>query len=131
MRSGALAEARLDEALRETGVSVAKWWALRQLSRAGSPVALSKLAEILDCAKSNATQLVDRLATEGLARRVPDPADGRGVMCEITDKGRSLYNEGLRALSEVDAELAELYPTDDFRRLLGLLERLEPAGNRR
>ena len=125
--SGSLTEARLDAALKDVGVSVTWWWALRHLSRTGAPVPLSKLAGMLDCAKSNATHLVDRLEAGGLARRIPDPKDRRSVMAEVTAEGRRRYEDGLRALSVVERELRDIYSRKELVQLDGLMARLEEA----
>lgn len=122
---GGLTEARLDAALEDVGVSVTWWWALRHLSRAGAPVPLSKLAGMLDCAKSNATHLVDRLESGGLVRRVPDPGDRRSVMAEATVEGLRRYEDGLRALYEVERELRGIYSREEFVQLDRLLARVE------
>lgn len=106
-------------------MSVAKWWALRHLFRSGVALPLSKLAVLLDCARSNATQLVDRLEAEGLVRRVPDPEDRRGVLAEATDEGRDRYQKGLEALLRVERELEELYSPEERTQLVHLLERLD------
>lgn len=127
VRSGRLTEARLDAVLDVAGLSVAKWWALRHLSRSGVPLPLSKLAALLDCARSNATQLVDRLEAEGLVRRIPDPEDRRGVLAEMTDEGHDRYRKGLEALSRVEHTLERLYSPRERSQLVRLLERLDSA----
>ena len=71
---------RLEGAVAETGLSLAKLNALRHLVEAGEPMALGQLAEKIACVKSNVTQLVDRLENDGLVRRVPDPNDRRSVL---------------------------------------------------
>lgn len=62
--------------------------ALQQLKIANEPLPLGQFADHLSCAKSNATQLIDRLEAEGLVRRIPDPHDRRSVLAQITDEGK-------------------------------------------
>ena len=52
---------RLEAALAEADLSMAKLALLRILSDAGEPVALCELAEHSGCVRSNIIQLVDRL----------------------------------------------------------------------
>ncbi|MEA2693445.1 MAG: hypothetical protein QOJ16_2832, partial [Acidobacteriota bacterium] len=66
-------EARLETALGQVGLSLAKFGVIAKLVAAGEPVALGCLAERCSCVRSNMTQLVDRLEAERLVERVSDP----------------------------------------------------------
>lgn len=48
---------------------------------------MSDLAEAVLLSRSGLTRLVDRMCQEGLLRRVPDPADARGIWAVLTDAG--------------------------------------------
>jgi DNA-binding MarR family transcriptional regulator len=98
IKSGRVAESRLDQALDSAGLTFVKWRMLDALVKANSPVSLGKLAEHLNCVKSNVTQLTDRLEAEGTVRRVPDPEDRRSILMELTESGRSMHKAGLEAL---------------------------------
>ena len=52
---------------------------------------MSDLAEALRIDPSTATRAVQRLVISGLAVRTPNDGDGRVVMVEITDAGRSRH----------------------------------------
>lgn len=113
MHSGRVAEARVDAALARVGLSSLKWFALKQLVEAGGSLPLGQAAERLACAKSNVTQLVDRLEREGLVQRVPDPVDRRSIFAQITEEGRRRYRAGWRALGAFEDVLeASLTPTE-------------------
>src|ERR1700730_18676835 len=81
-------EARLEEALAGVGLSIAKFETLSILVSQDRPISLSELAAKLVCVRSNVTQLVDRLETEGLVKRTDDPSDRRAVRAEVTALGR-------------------------------------------
>ena len=82
--------ARLEAALSQGGLSVAKYSTLSLLADAeNARLPLSVLAEKLACARSNVTGLIDRLEAEGLVRRSSSPEDGRITYAEITDPGRA------------------------------------------
>src|SRR4051794_38292484 len=68
-------EARVEAALDKAELSSPKFSVLNALVSAGEPLSLSELASRLSCVRSNMTQLVDRLESEGLVRRVSDAAD--------------------------------------------------------
>ena len=105
--------ARLEEALKSVGLSAAKYKVLSQIAKSKEPVPLRLLAEEQQCVASNVTTLVDRLETDGLVRRVDDPADRRSKRAELTELGKQKAEDGARVVAEVEAAFAEsLGPTE-------------------
>jgi MarR family transcriptional regulator, transcriptional regulator for hemolysin len=105
--------ARLEEALKSVGLSAAKYKVLSQIAKSNEPVPLRLLAEEQQCVASNVTTLVDRLETDGLVRRVDDPADRRSKRAELTELGKEKAEDGARVVAEVEAAFAEsLGPTE-------------------
>jgi len=105
--------ARLEEALKSVGLSAAKYKVLSQIAKSREPVPLRLLAEEQQCVASNVTTLIDRLETDGLVRRVDDPADRRSKRAELTELGREKTEAGARVVAEVEATFAEsLDPTE-------------------
>jgi MarR family transcriptional regulator for hemolysin len=105
--------ARLEEALKAVGLSAAKYKVLSQIAKSKEPVPLRLLAEEQQCVASNVTTLVDRLETDGLVRRVDDPADRRSKRAELTELGKEKAEAGARVVAEVEAAFAEsLGPTE-------------------
>jgi len=102
-------EARAEGALGEIGLSLAKLGALRHLVLAPEPLTLSQLAERHCCGKSNVTQLVDRLESDGLVARESDPDDRRTIRATVTESGRTAYARATVLLAEheraIDAQL--------------------------
>jgi DNA-binding MarR family transcriptional regulator len=127
LHAGGVVEDRLERSLEPWGLSMAKMGALHHLSAAGQPIALGQLADRLSCVKSNVTQLVDRLEADGLARRLPDPADRRSILATITDEGRRRFAAAAQAQAGVEAEILALLPEDDLAKLGELLGRLTGA----
>jgi DNA-binding MarR family transcriptional regulator len=121
MSAGRRIEERLESALDDTGLSLAKLNALKYLVEAEGPLALGQLAEKIECVKSNVTQLVDRLENEGLVRRMPDPNDRRGVLAGVTELGLERYSAGARALADAEAELISELPENQRSLLIDLL----------
>ena len=112
---------RLEAALESVGLSIPKYFALQRLVEAGAPVSLSSLAERQRCVRSNITQLVDRLETEGLVRRVDDPADRRAVLATITPLGVERFETATTAISDVQTELASRIEPEDRESFLRVL----------
>ncbi len=123
-RADHLLSTRLEAALEADGLSIAKFGVLKELANAGEPLPLGQLAERLACVKSNITQLVDRLETDGLVRRVPDLADRRSTLAEITEEGRRRYEVGLKAQSALEQAMVQGLSLDERLQLTSVLEKL-------
>ena len=100
-------EDKLERALGEAGLSSPKFTVLTQLVTAGEPLTLGEIAARLACVRSNVTQLVDRLETEGLVRRVASPDDRRSILAELTPLGRERQAAGAAMASSVHEEFAK------------------------
>jgi MarR family transcriptional repressor of emrRAB len=88
---------------------------------AGRPVDV--LADGLRVTHSRAVRVVDRLEEDGLARRRPDPSDGRAVRIELTARGRRAADRVQAArTAALDDALSGL--TRSERRQLGELAAL-------
>ena len=121
------AEAEVETKLGAVGLSLAKLFCLKALVAAGDPLPLGQLAERLSCVKSNITQLVDRLETDGLVARLPDPKDRRARLAALTVAGRQACEQGERVRQETEASLLGRLTHDEVRQLEALLSKV---GNR-
>jgi DNA-binding MarR family transcriptional regulator len=113
---------RLESALNEHGLSMAKMSALTKLAEAGEPLTLSDLAARLSCVRSNITQLVDRLEADGLVRRVNDSTDRRSVRAELTPVGVEKQKAGAEAMIQVQEELSQRVSEADMSALESALD---------
>ncbi len=116
---------QLEGALGESGLSMAKFSALTALADAGEPLTLGDLADRLSCVRSNITQLVDRLESDGLVRRVADPSDRRSIRAELTALGAEKQATGQEALARAQHEIASRISAAD---LIGLESALGALG---
>ena len=115
---------RVGEALGRVGLSFGKYEVLKHLLDAEEPLSLGVLAEGQQCARSNITQLVDRLETEGYVRRVDDPADRRGVRAELTPAGEAIALEGVTQIDLVRAHFAASFSAPERAELARLLAKI-------
>jgi DNA-binding MarR family transcriptional regulator len=102
----------------ETGLALADFDVLAQLSLAGGELRMTELAARALISRSGMTRRVARLVDEGLVRRRTAGADGRGVVVALTDAGVARLAETapvhVRGVSELfvakldDQELAAL-----------------------
>ncbi len=89
MRAQQLLLAELDGVLRPHGLTFARYEALVLLtfSRRGA-LPLRVIGERLMVHATSVTNTIDRLETQGMVVRRPNPRDGRGTLAEITQTGR-------------------------------------------
>jgi DNA-binding MarR family transcriptional regulator len=100
-------EARVERALADEGLSLAKLGALRHLALAEEPLTLSQLAERHCCGRSNVTALIDRLEADGYVERTVDPNDRRTVRAALTQSGRTAYERAAAILAEHERAIDE------------------------
>ena len=85
---------QLEEICRAEGLTHSQYVALWVLCLADDPdtgVPVSAVADGLLNRASDTTRLVDRLERSGLAERLPNPADRRGVLVRVTPEGRDRF----------------------------------------
>jgi DNA-binding MarR family transcriptional regulator len=124
MRVQQLVIGRLDAILKPHGLTFARYEALVLLvfSARGS-LPLGKMGERLQVHPTSVTSIVRRLAEDGLIVRTRHPDDGRGVLAEITPRGRELVEVATRDLVATDFALEAL----DDRMLTELSALLKPV----
>jgi DNA-binding MarR family transcriptional regulator len=123
-RALAYIDAGVNRRLEEFGLTRASWDVLAGLRRSGPPHRLSPTELYLSLMRSSGamTHRLTRLERAGLVRRVPDPDDGRGMLVELTARGRRLVDRV--APEHLANERALLDPlTDDERSELARLLR--------
>jgi DNA-binding MarR family transcriptional regulator len=116
----------LEETLSEHGLSHGEWDVLGSLSHAGPPYRRSagQLAERCDCSSGAMTNRLDQLEARRLVRRLRDPGDRRGVLVELTPKGRKTWDRSVDAQAEKEALIAAALSGREKEQLNALLRRL-------
>ncbi|MGI8576886.1 MAG: MarR family winged helix-turn-helix transcriptional regulator [Nocardioidaceae bacterium] len=96
---------------------------LTALRRAGAPYELSpgKLLRATMVTSGTMTNRVDRLQAKRLVKRLPDPADRRGVLVRLTGSGRRRVDAALEGLLAQERLLLGRLSTADQRQLSDLL----------
>jgi DNA-binding MarR family transcriptional regulator len=125
LHASSVLESRVEARLSTVGLSLAKLAALHQLTEAGDSLPLGQLADRLSCVKSNVTQLVDRLETDGLVNRTGDPNDRRSRLAVLTDAGRSAFAKGTEIRMQVERELFGVLTSQESETLHQLLGKLQ------
>jgi len=116
----------LDDTLAEFGLNVGEWVVLGSLLRAGPPHRRSpgQLAKSFDLTSGAMTNRLDRLETEKLIRRLPDPEDRRGVIVELTAKGRKIWESSVGAQAAKEQFVASGLNRSEQEQLNALLRRM-------
>ena len=122
LRAAELVQGKLEAALGNVGLSMAKFSVLSQLAAAREPIALCELANRLSCVRSNVTQLIDRLEADGLVTRVADPEDRRSVRAALTTLGSERYSAGQTEVERAQREFDGRLGAKDSDHLLKALE---------
>ena len=88
------------EAFAATDLEPGEFDVLAALRRTGKPYALTPSALISQnlVTSGTMTNRIDRLESKNLVARLPDPKDGRGVLVQLTQSGKSAVD---RALDEL------------------------------
>ncbi len=116
--------ARFDQALRPLGLTFARYEVLVLLtfSRTGE-LPLKVIGSRLMVHPTSVTNAIDRLVAAGFVHRRPNPADGRGVLAGITDRGRVVVEQATAALTDLDFGLEDL-PDAELDTLFAILRRV-------
>jgi DNA-binding MarR family transcriptional regulator len=80
-------------------------------------IRLTELAQRAAMTKQAMAELVLEAERLGYVRRSPDPTDGRAKIIEFTDRGWAAVEVAVKALRELEAELADRLGEPTVRRL--------------
>jgi DNA-binding MarR family transcriptional regulator len=110
-------------AFAEHGLETWEFDVLSALRRAGAPYELSpgRLLRETMVTSGTMTNRVDRLTSQGLVERLPDPADRRGVLVRLTHSGRSRVDAALEGLLSQELRLLAGLSARDRATLANLL----------
>jgi DNA-binding MarR family transcriptional regulator len=99
---------------------------LAALRRVGAPYQLSPglLVAQTMVTSGTMTNRIDRLTGRGLVRRLPDPADGRGVMVRLEPPGLALVDAALADLLRIEDGVLSRLGSDHREQLAQLLREL-------
>lgn len=109
------------------GLTFARYEALVLLafSREGR-LPMSKIGQRLMVHPTSVTNIVQRLAAQGLVERVPNPADGRGMLASVTSRGLEVMEEATRDLVASGFSLGAL-TSAEHEQLFALLRKVRVA----
>lgn len=109
-----------------SGPSLARYRVLSEL-RATSRMRMKELSSALGVVPRTVTTIVDSLESESLLVRLPDPADRRATLVEVTEDGLRQLGELHNTHEATAAEVFDVLTAGEKRQLAKLLRRLRAA----
>jgi len=125
-RVAAYFDQSINDVLGRYGLARSHWDVLASLRRAGPPYELSPTELYRGLMRSSGamTNRLRRLEHAGLIRRVPDPGDGRGMLVQLTSRGRRLVDDVVAEHMENERDLIEPLSPRERRELAAHLRKL-------
>ena len=117
---------RMEGLFADFGLEAHEFHVLGVLRRSGSPYRVSPtdLARTLLLSSGSVTNRVGHLERAGLVRRVPDPADRRGVLVELTERGLEIIDGAIEAHVAAEARAVAALSAAERDELARLLRKL-------
>ena len=116
-------EEDLHERLRPAGVAPDQLRILEVLQGSDGR-SMGELASLALIEPTTLTKVIDRMVSNSLVYRLPDPADRRRVLIRIAPAGQALFRRLDRISSAVEERLQRQVPPEKLDELRGLLLRL-------
>ena len=118
-----------DETLEQFGLTWGEVKVLSSIRYGGVPYRSTpgRLAMELGLSSGAMTARLDKMEEAELIRRLPDPDDRRGVLIEVTERGRELWERTIAVQAEKESIVAATLSERDQDRLNDLLRRLVVA----
>jgi MarR family transcriptional regulator, organic hydroperoxide resistance regulator len=111
-------------ALRPLNLTVIEWYILRALYEQDGQHA-SELAHAVGRAATSFTPNLDKLQDKDLIERKPDPGDRRAVRIYLTDAGRARRDDVMKSAEQIDAQIRQLFPEENFSSFQSVLASLQ------
>lgn len=113
---------RLDEKLKFTGLTQARWHALLALSKAGEPITQRELADRIGVEPSTMVRHIDALAAQGLLERIAAPGDRRANLVRLTPAVAPLIGEMTDIANQLRHDLVAGIPAADLDACMRVLD---------
>ena len=124
-RTGEALLGELDRRIAATfGISQAAATALAVIDGAGTPLTPSQVSDRMLIASATMTATLDLLERRGWIRRVPNSADRRSVLIEITPEGRATTDQLLPGIRAIERSILSTLTHDERTHLLDLLAKI-------
>jgi DNA-binding MarR family transcriptional regulator len=117
----AQANRQVNQQLSGEGVSLENWRVLAMVAEERGPT-MRALARKLSMHHPTVTKIIDKMVSEALVYRVPDPSDRRKVRIFISDKGLAVLAEQNVLVAEHQTKVEGVYGAQRMQALKEMLE---------
>ena len=126
VRLASLFQQAYSEIFEPLGLNEGDYGVLAPLRRAGAPFELTptELAKHRMMTSGGMTAALDRLERRGLIARVPNPADRRGSLVQLTEAGRHAIDEAMTQHVQTEQQLVAGLTAKEQTQLRDLLRKL-------
>ncbi|WP_264214327.1 MarR family winged helix-turn-helix transcriptional regulator [Leisingera thetidis] len=132
LKAGSAVEDEIRRRLRsEFDSTLPRFDVMSALLRFPEGLKMSQISKLLKVSNGNITGIVDKLADEGLALRVPVPGDRRASLVTLTPKGQTAFRAQARAHESWVNELLGGLSGQDIETVSALLDSLVAAPGKR
>src|ERR1700759_5463072 len=116
----------VNAALAPHGLRYTDYAVLATLRVAGEPYRMSpsRLQANMLFTSGGVSNLLRRVEQKGYVRRLADPADGRGILVELTPKGLALAEAAMAGHAATERRLCAMLSKDEQDELAALLSRM-------
>lgn len=108
-----------------TGMTRAQFTVLHHLARVGQAgQAPARIADAIQVSRATMTSTVGRLVRRQLVKVIPDPADGRGKLVQLTPAGLAMREACIAAVAPLLPMVDAVFDRRELQGLLAQLQRL-------
>ncbi|GAA1765333.1 MULTISPECIES: MarR family winged helix-turn-helix transcriptional regulator [Streptomonospora] len=119
---------RFQDDFRGTGITMREYDVLFTLSRCPEGSRMRDLSEHVLLTQPSISRLVERMAEDGLVTRGCDPADRRGTVVGLTERGRAVLNRtGRRHAAAIEQYVGGALSSEELRTLRDIAGKLRRA----
>lgn len=116
----------LESRLQEHGASVEQWRVLERLA-GHDGCSMGELANDVLMNHPALTKMTDRMVSNGLVHRAPDPTDQRRVLVYVTDRGAALIKKLRPIVATHEKTMQQVFGATAARDILETLKRASVA----
>lgn len=115
----------LDKRLKHLGIGQSGWVTIAMIAKSAEPMSQRALSDLVGVEGPSMVSMLDRLARDGFVTRAPSPTDRRVKLVQLTDTGRTVYDEVRKEAAACRAGLLAGIDQDALATATLLLESLK------
>ncbi|MDF1719361.1 MAG: MarR family transcriptional regulator [Minwuia sp.] len=116
---------KLDQRLRATGLTQARWTTLLQIARGGDGMQQHRLADHIGIEGPTLVRLLHSLEESGLVERRADPTDGRAKTIHLTAAATPVLAEIEQIADGLRQEMTIDIPPDELARCIAIFDLIQ------